>query len=107
MDTRDMKNRGGGSMAKRRDYQRKNGGQGGYNYQGQRNSPDQGAPKDAPQGKNYGRDNSRQPHAGHPSQGRYNNRVKAEETVEDIKADIHRIEKEIQLEIKEIKSLKL
>lgn len=36
-----------------------------------------------------------------------NEKVKVEETVEDIKADILRLEKEIRLEIKEIRSLKL
>jgi len=40
--------------------------------------------------------------------GRYgNSRNRAEETIEDIKRDIMRIEKEIELEIKEIRSLKL
>lgn len=39
--------------------------------------------------------------------GRRVERVKAVETVEDIKKDIIRIEKEIDLEIKEIRSLKL
>lgn len=40
--------------------------------------------------------------------GRFiNNRNKAEETIDDIKEDIVRLEKEIELEIKEIKSLKL
>lgn len=34
-------------------------------------------------------------------------RIKVEETIDDIKEDITRIEKEINLEIKEIKSLKL
>ena len=36
-----------------------------------------------------------------------NIRIKAEETIDDIKIDITRIEKEIDLEIKEIQSLKL
>lgn len=38
---------------------------------------------------------------------RHVGRTKSEETVEDIKTDIQRIEKEIELEIKEIRSLKL
>jgi len=38
---------------------------------------------------------------------RYNKNIRAEETIDDIKVDITRIEKEIQLEIKEIRSLKL
>jgi hypothetical protein len=33
--------------------------------------------------------------------------MKAEETADDIRADIARIEKEIELEIKEIKSMRL
>ena len=37
----------------------------------------------------------------------YNTRNRVEETIEDIKEDIIRLEKEIELEIKEIKSLKL
>lgn len=37
---------------------------------------------------------------------RYNKPTRAEETIEDIKNDISRIEKEIQLELKEIRSLK-
>ncbi len=38
---------------------------------------------------------------------RYNRKVQSNETINDIKIDISRIEKEIELEIKEIKSLKL
>ncbi len=38
---------------------------------------------------------------------RYNQKVKVDETIDEIKADIVRIEKEIELEIKEIKTLKL
>jgi len=43
------------------------------------------------------------------SGGRYGNalRNKAEETIDDIKLDIIRLEKEIELEIKEIRDLKL
>ncbi len=43
------------------------------------------------------------------SGGRYGNalRNRAEETIDDIKLDIIRLEKEIELEIKEIRSLKL
>ena len=40
------------------------------------------------------------------SMPRYN-RIKTEETVEDIQMDISRIEKEIELEIKEIRSLRI
>lgn len=56
------------------------------------------------------RDNDRdsQPRQ-HSASGRYGNitRNRAEETIDDIKLDIVRIEKEIDLEIKEIRSLKL
>ncbi len=41
------------------------------------------------------------------SQPRYNNRIKSVETADEIKSDIARIEKEIELEIKEIKSMRL
>lgn len=41
----------------------------------------------------------------HSSRG--NGRVKTEETIEDIRTDIARIEKEIELELKEIRSLRL
>ena len=42
-----------------------------------------------------------------PQVPRHHTRIKVEETVDDIKADITRLEKEIDLEIKEIKSLRL
>lgn len=58
--------------------------------------------------RNTGRNNySRQNYSNYHSAPRYNNRIKTEETVDDIKEDIIRIEKEIDLEIKEIRSLKL
>lgn len=51
---------------------------------------------------------SRQPyHNSNNTSPRYQTRVKAEETIDDIIVDIARIEKEIQLELKEIKSLRL
>ena len=63
--------------------------------------------------KGYGR-NADAPHSrghgGGSGRGRYSSPdslVKAEETIDDVKADILRIEKEIELEIKEIQSLKL
>lgn len=58
-------------------------------------------------GRPYYRDNQRQ-HSS--SQGQYQRnagRSRTEETIEDIVMDISRIEKEIELEIKEIKSLRL
>jgi len=63
--------------------------------------------------RNKNKDNSRgndNPQRQHSSSGRYggnNHRSRAEETIDDIKEDIVRIEKEIELEIKEIRSLKL
>ena len=44
---------------------------------------------------------------GRHSQAVHAHRIKLEETLEDIKTDIVRIEKEIGLEIKEIQNLKL
>lgn len=41
------------------------------------------------------------------SKSRYNKRFRANETIDDIKTDIARIEKEIKLELKEIRSTKL
>ncbi|MGE5613951.1 MAG: hypothetical protein ACM3XR_06045 [Bacillota bacterium] len=55
-----------------------------------------------------GRETESQPrHSGYSGrhQGNYKNR--SEETIDDIKQDIIRLEKEIELEIKEIRSLKL
>ncbi|MCX7841553.1 MAG: hypothetical protein N2489_00570 [Clostridia bacterium] len=62
-----------------------------------------------PQRNNYMRekDNSHRNNFHNNPPQRYGNKSKAEETAEDIKADILRIEKEIDLEIKEIKSLRL
>jgi hypothetical protein len=54
---------------------------------------------------NYSNSNSRS-NSGYNNH-RMSNRVKAEETIDDIKADINRIEKEIDLELKEIKSLRI
>ncbi len=55
---------------------------------------------------NASRQTQGQGHSGQTYQ-RYQSRVRAEETTEDIKADIVRIEKEIELEIKEIKTMRL
>jgi len=73
-------------------------------------------PREAGQGKGYYRDRNKdterdsQPRQ-HPlpTGGRYspNLRNKPEESIDDIKEDIVRLEKEIELEIKDIKSLKL
>lgn len=87
---------------------------------GTRSQPDRhdGHPRENSQNRGYYRDRNRegdrdtQPRqyaAASSSGGRYGNslRNRAEETIEDIKEDIIRLEKEIELEIKEIKSLKL
>lgn len=62
--------------------------------------------------RNKERDNDRdgqQRQYGSPAGGRFGNglRIRADETIDDIKEDIIRLEKEIELEIKEIRSLKL
>ena len=99
-------------MVKRQEYNRRGNNQGGLPERGQKNAHEQGAYRENAQNRNFSRDNT----AGNPA--RYNKnaqhapaknfvRVKAEETVEDIKRDIQRIEKEIQLELKEIRGLKL
>jgi len=46
-------------------------------------------------------------HGYNNSSSKGNSRVKSEETIEDIRTDIARIEKEIELELKEIRSLRL
>lgn len=99
-------------MGKKHDYQHRGGNYGGSNYQGHRGSGDQGfrrENRDNSQNRNYNRDNASKhgSPSSHSGQQRYNNKVKTEETIEDIRVDISRIEKEIELEIKEIRSLKL
>lgn len=110
-------------MVKRQEYHKRSN-QGGFNNNGPRNSHEQNPSRDAaqPRENNQGRDNHhpkesgqqryshrdnqhRQNSSGH-SYSRYG-RTRAEETVDDIKLDISRLEKEIDLEIKEIKSLRL
>lgn len=112
--------------AKRKEFQRKDTSQGatpshGYrNLQDQKRQPDQrrtqqhssgrentGA-KENTHNKSSRRDNyNRTNYASKNTQTRQNNRVKLNETAEDIAEDIIRIEKEIELEMKEIKSLRL
>lgn len=50
---------------------------------------------------------TRQSYSNNFSTTKYSSKIKTEETADDIKEDIMRIEKEIDLEIKEIRSLKL
>lgn len=102
-------------MPKRHEYQRRNNNQGGYSNQRQNNSQERGSFREnnqsnqSNQSKNFHRDNNapRQNFSNQNSPPRYINRIRAEETVEDIRRDISRIEKEIELEIKEIKSLRM
>jgi hypothetical protein len=64
--------------------------------------------RDNTQNRGFQRENQpRQNYSYQNSQIKFNTRVKTVETVEDIKADIARIEKEIELEIKEIKTMRL
>ncbi len=65
--------------------------------------------RDNSQSRSFQRENgSRQGYSHQSSASRFNsNRIRAVETAEDIKADIMRIEKEIELEIKEIRSMRL
>lgn len=58
-------------------------------------------------GNGYRKDSSQSRNTGGGYSYRNSGRARAEETVEDIKSDIVRIEKEIMLEIKEIRGLKL
>lgn len=77
----------------------------------------QGAQKNSKSHDSYNRENSRQrgyyrdkgKGADRDHQkysGRHTHKSREEETIEDIKRDIERIEKEIELEIKEIRSMK-
>ncbi len=58
-------------------------------------------------GGGYKKSNTKSGYSGGGYRGRSFRGVRAEETVEDIKTDIRRIEKEIKLEIREIRGLKL
>jgi hypothetical protein len=112
-------------MEKRHEYHKKSGNNQGRPYhKAKRNSIGTGAAKDNAPAKNNNRDNAPKQNysrrgssqrgpspRGSSSRGsfpKYNEKIRpADETYEDIKADISRIEKEIQLELKEIRSLKL
>lgn len=100
-------------MVRKNEFPTKRGGNhGGYSGRPQR-SQEQNSSKapDRPQTeqrtRNYPRDNySRQAHSNHNAPARHT-RNRGDETVDDIKNDILRIEKEIDLELKEIRSLRL
>jgi hypothetical protein len=92
-------------MQNNNQYQNRSNEQGGKE-RGDR--PEGGRPRDGGQNRGYYRDRDNQPRQHQQSSGpRFNTRNRAEETIDDIKEDITRIEKEIELEIKEIRSLKL
>jgi hypothetical protein len=94
---------------KRQEYrQRSNNSNNTFGGRGRRNTNSQASnrentPGKAPSKSSYFRQN----HSNQYSTQKYNSRIRTEETVDDIKEDIARIEKEIDLEIKEIRSLKL
>lgn len=70
--------------------------------------PEGSRPREGGQNRGYYRDRDNQQRQHSQTQGpRFSTRNRAEETIDDIKEDIVRIEKEIELEIKEIRSLKL
>jgi hypothetical protein len=86
------------------------------NPQNQRSQPERhdGFQKEGGQNKGFyrsresERDSQPRQRTVQPSGSRYSGpRIRAEETIDDIKEDIIRLEKEIELEMKEIKSLKL
>jgi len=96
-------------MVKKQEFkQRNNNGNNVFGGRGRRNSNLQALHRENTSGKSQGKNPYyRQSQSNQYAEQKYNNRVKAEETVEDIREDIARIEKEIELEIKEIRSLKL
>lgn len=94
-------------MVRKREYHRRNNSQGGFSVQGQRNLNEQAPGRENTQIRSFNKDNSmKQNYSNHSSPPRCG-RAKEDETVEDIREDIARIEKEIKLELKEIRSLKL
>lgn len=110
---------------KKEEYQRRNSNNGNYSGQGRRESQwrKEGQEQQAPGreqvqarergngARNYHRESSSSasrdnlPRTGNSS--RYGSKSRAAETIDDIKIDIARIEKEIELEIKEIRSMRL
>jgi hypothetical protein len=112
--------KGSDTMVRRQDYRRR-GGQGVSERYGMRNSYEhhRAGRENAGGAQSYNRESTYNRSNFHKeSTSRYNfsqdhaysarcNRIKEDETVEDIKEDIARIEKEIQLELKEIRSMKL
>jgi len=96
------------SNNKKRENFRKNvAGQEEAKATGQKKPEEQAGGRDRGQNKNYGRTQSRYNNQDRQASSRFVRKVKSEETVDDIRVDIERIEKEIKLEIEEIRSLKL
>ncbi len=78
------------------------------NVQEQRHGADQPRKWEGGHNRNFRRDSQTGPAYGSPGQRQRDKaRARALETVEDIRADIARIEKEIELEIKEIRGMRL
>lgn len=73
---------------------------------GQRSNYEQSAPREGAQPRYPSRDYSNRGGYGSQSSSRFE-KIKAIETVEDIQVDIGRLEKEIELELKEIRGLRL
>jgi len=113
-------------MVVKKDYYRKSGNQGSgvskskstgnqkeyrppkENSQSRSYNKEYGPPGENNQNKNYNKDSGgRQRYSKQSYRQRNDLRIRAEETLDDIRADITRIEKEIELEIREIRSLKL
>lgn len=113
-------------MVKGNEFHRRNNNQGAPHNREQRNQLEHGSRENTQERKEWNNRNQHRESMPRESASRENaprqaysnnssfqnaqpriSRVKTEETVDDIKADIVRIEKEIQLEIKEIKSMRL
>jgi len=102
-------------MSRRNEYHRKDiSGEGEPAEQNRQRTEEQAAGGEKGSGRSYIRsasgrhvNSNRQAGSNRSYFSRYNRRITEEETVEDIKMDISRIEKEIKLEIKEIRSIKL
>ena len=103
------------SRGKKMGFQRKNRSNNNVNAtqngnnQARKNASENSASRDRGLNKGYQRENTHMTRSSQPHQGAIKGatKSKATETVEDIKQDIGRIEKEIELEISEIRSLRL
>lgn len=94
-------------MIKRQDYQRGNNNRSNSQNYGPKNPHETGQNRGPSPNRNFHRENTYgQTYSTQNPSSRYIPKLKTEETVEDIKTDILRIEKEIELELKEIRSLR-